>query len=109
MRPVLHSDVVTAARHLLTVPDFLREMVIRKLIFRADAADAFRRRSGICHRLWGDGTLEAVASQYRLAPEPFLNDQAYCTCMELVFAALLECSHERATNKCDFRSESRPD
>lgn len=89
MRPVLHGDVVTVARHLLTLPECLREMVVRKLIFRASVADAFRRRTGKNHCLWGDGTLEAVAAQHPLAAEPFLHDPDYCNCMATVFSELL--------------------
>jgi len=95
MRPVLHGDVVTVARHLLTVPECLREMVVRKLIFRASVADGFRRRTGKKHRLWGDGTLEAVAVQHPLAAEPFLHDPDYCNCMATVFAKLLAWSTRR--------------
>jgi len=90
MRPVLHGDVVAAARHLLTVPEVLRRQVMRKLIHRAGLADRFRRRFGRCHLLWGDGTLQGVASRRALAGEPYLDDLEYCACMALVFEVLID-------------------
>ena len=90
MQPVLHGDVVAAARHLLCVPIKHRSGVMRRMIARADMADEFRRATLRNHRFWGDGTLEAVAVRAHLAYEPFLDDPDYCACMMVVFQALLE-------------------
>ena len=78
MRPVMQGDVVAVARHLLSVPEPFRAFVLRRLMFRADAADLFQRKSGRRHLLWGDGTLEAVAARSALVQEPFLDDPEYC-------------------------------
>ena len=89
MRPVLHGDVVTAARALLAAPAGGRDGLAARLIHEAGAADAHRRRTGRRHPDWGDGTLQAAAARRPLAPEPRLDDPAYATCMLLVFEALL--------------------
>ncbi|PWE30658.1 hypothetical protein DDZ14_14590 [Maritimibacter sp. 55A14] len=89
MRPVLHGDVVTAARALLAAPPLLRGMLAERLVAEACWADIWRKRLRRAHPTWGDGTLEAAARRRALAREPFLNDADYCACMMLVFEALL--------------------
>jgi len=66
------------------------------LIRAAFAADEYRRETGKCHPMWGDGTLEVAARNARLAPEPYLDDPDYCACLILVFEALLACRITRA-------------
>ena len=90
MRPVLHGDVVTAARALYARPPGQRTALAARLIEEADRADSFRRTSGRRHPVWGDGTLLSAAARCDLAPEPFLDEADYCDCMMIVFEALME-------------------
>jgi len=89
MRPVLHGDVVAAARALLAVEAGARAGLIRRLISQAGWADRFRRTRGRVHPFWGDGSLEVAAAQHVQMPEPYLDAPDYCECMIAVFEALL--------------------
>lgn len=61
MRPVLHSDVIAAARALVPLPPRARDAAARRLVAQADAADRYRKHMGHAHRVWGNGTLMAAA------------------------------------------------
>ena len=88
MRPVLHSDVIAAARAVLAAPVALRASTCTRLIQEADWADRFTRRLGKPHPLWGNGTLFAAAKRYKLASEPTFDDPAYCSAFEMVMSQL---------------------
>ncbi|SMX42001.1 DUF7742 family protein [Actibacterium lipolyticum] len=88
MRPVLHGDVVAAARVLLATPASKRSFIMAEMLSRASAADAYRKRFGRAHFRWGNGSLMAVAYGYEMRPEPFLDDADYCSCLAQVFDAL---------------------
>ena len=89
MRPVLHGDVVAAARALLAMPAEKRRSAMGTMLSRASAADAYRKRFGRAHGAWGNGSLMAVAHGYELRPEPFLDDAEYCACLVMVFDTLM--------------------
>lgn len=89
MRPVLHGDVVTAARVLLRLPEGARVGQMRRMLEQATAADRYRKKLGRAHPFWGNGSLMAVAMGRPMAREPFLDDLAYCSCLALVFEALI--------------------
>jgi len=88
MRPVLHGDVVSAARLVYTIPAGERTAALSKLLARAEAADLYRRKHGRAHPRWGDGSLMAVAQRRELPNEPTLRDSDYCRCLSTVFLAL---------------------
>lgn len=90
MRPVLHGDVVSAARALLTVPEAGREDFCATLIQRANMADKHCRQTGHVHLMWGNGSLMAAARTYSLPPEPSLEDDTYCSCIEMVLHMLVQ-------------------
>lgn len=96
MRPVLHGDVVAAARALLTLPEAARPATIRRMLVLADAADAYRKRFGRAHSAWGNGSLMAAAMPAVRGPEPFLDAPDYCRCLSLVFDTLVTWRSERA-------------
>ncbi|MGB8623260.1 MAG: hypothetical protein WCD16_10615 [Paracoccaceae bacterium] len=98
MRPVLHGDVVAAARALLPLPERARRDALRGMLTRAGAADAYRKRFGRAHPDWGNGSLMAVAQRGATAPEPFLDVSDYCRCMALVFDTLVAWRAERAAS-----------
>ncbi len=89
MRPVLHADIVAAARCLLAVAGSERRSLANRLIARASLADVYRKATGKVHPLWGNGCLESAAVRSRQAPEPFLDDPDYCGCMVEVFEAVI--------------------
>ncbi len=90
MRPVLHGDVTHAARAMLRVPEAARAAFCAALIHKAELADQHRARTGRVHVFWGNGSLMAAARAHPLAPEPSLDDDAYCSCMEQVLRALID-------------------
>jgi len=89
VRPVLHGDVVSAARVLLAAPDAERGFLMKRLQRAAEVADVFRTHAGKNHPLFGDGTLASACGGRAKAPEPYLDDPDYCHCMLLVFQCLL--------------------
>ena len=96
MRPVMHGDVVSAACAVLPLPALQRRGAILRMLAQARAADAYRKRFGRAHPLWGNGSLMAVARGHRVGPEPGLGDPAYCACLAQVFDTLVEWYGERA-------------
>lgn len=90
MRPVMHGDLTSAARHLLALPAAARPDHCACLITQADAADRYRKRFGRVHPRWGNGTLMAAARRIPLPPEPPLHDPAYASCLLLVLTALIQ-------------------
>lgn len=96
MRPVLHGDIMAAARVLLRLPGLERQTVMQQMLERACFADIYFKRFGRGHPEWGNGSLMAVALAQGLAPEPFLDDPDYCSCFVLVFEALIQWRSELA-------------
>lgn len=88
MRPVLHTDLITAASALLTVPRGQRWRAARDLVMQADAADRYRQRTGKAHADWGNGTLMAAALARGVAPERRPDDPDYAEALILVLEAL---------------------
>lgn len=96
MRPVLHGDVAAAARALLSVPDKDQRGLMLQMLERASVADAYYKRFGRGHPVWGNGSLMAVALCYDMVAEPFLDDPSYCRCWVVVFETLILWRSERA-------------
>lgn len=96
MRPVLHADVVAAARALLCVADVERRGIMYQMLEQASVADAYYKRFGRGHSTLGNGSLMAVAMSRDMAAEPFLDDPDYCRCWVVVFEALITWRSERA-------------
>lgn len=90
MRPLEHIDIRDAARVLLAAPPPTRDGLCHRMLEEAEWADAYTRRIGRQHALWGDGTLSAAARKRVRAREPRLNDVDYCTCMETVLRSILD-------------------
>lgn len=89
MRPVLHGDVTNAARALLCLPEAARQDFCRMLIRNAELADQHLARTGRAHVMWGNGSLMAAARMFPMKPEPTLDNDEYCSCLEMVLQALV--------------------
>lgn len=87
MRPLLHGDIDVAARVLMLLPPEGRGPLIRRIIAEACAADAYRKRHGRAHALWGDGTLMAALAR-PCARAPQITAE-YLECQFFVLEALL--------------------
>ncbi|MBK5928306.1 hypothetical protein [Rhodobaculum claviforme] len=88
MRPVLHGDVVAAARVLLCVPEVRRGRVMAELLRAADLADRYRRVTGRVHPDFGTGSLLAASAAWTRQDEPALDDPEYLDCLVAVLVAL---------------------
>ncbi|MBE1284716.1 MAG: hypothetical protein GJ676_15500 [Rhodobacteraceae bacterium] len=89
MRPLLHGDVVAAARVLLLCPPDIRQDICDRMIREAQAADIYARRTKRLHPLWGNGSLMSAARKRLLAAEPTFDSVDYCACFELVLRRLV--------------------
>lgn len=87
-RPVLNTDVLSLARALLAVPPAARARRCAQILIGARRAGAYARLCGRCHPRWGDGSLDAAARRFPLAPEPFWDDAGYLHCLSLAVAAV---------------------
>ena len=91
MRTITQSDISSAARRLLLLPDDQWRDAIARALAIAHAADLFCKRLGRCHPIWGDGTLAAaVRVGGRLPAEPFLSDRRYLAAVGEVIDVILE-------------------
>lgn len=89
MRPILHSDLSTAARALLCVSSTARPELMSQLVQEAQCADRYTRRLGKPHPRWGNGTLASAAARYVLADEPPMDSSEYCRCLIIVLGCLM--------------------
>ncbi len=89
MRQLAPADLAVAARALLQVPEEARIRCAEMLLSQSQAADAYRKRFGRAHPLWGDGTLESVARGRDLAPAQPMTNSDYLSCMAIVLEAVL--------------------
>jgi hypothetical protein len=89
MRPVLHGDLVAAARVLLDLPVDQRPFRMQQLIDAADLGDRYRRRFGRPHPRFGNGSLMAAAAAWPMRTEPPLDSSDYLDCLGRVIEALL--------------------
>jgi hypothetical protein len=88
MRTVLMGDVIAAARVLLACAPVARQDLLARMIDLAEQADRYRKRSGRSHPEGGNGSLMAAASLWPQAPEPFLTDDDYLDCLQMVLGRL---------------------
>ena len=91
MRPVLHADVICAARVLLCLPSGRRWQAAQELVARAEAADRYRRRLGRTHPGWGNGTLMAADQSLPRVPLPQTGTEARCGVGDPLWVGWLTC------------------
>lgn len=70
---------------------------MRQILEQASIADLHFKRLKRGHPVWGNGSLVAAALRREMAPEPFLDDQEYCSCFVVVFEELIRWRGERAS------------
>ncbi len=88
MRPLLHGDLVAAARALLAVPAAGRDAAMASMLAAADRADRYRKSFGRAHPRHGTGSLMAAAGAWQQPPEPGLDDADYIACLLCALAAI---------------------
>lgn len=94
MRHVAPTDLSTAARALMALPEAARSAEAKRMMAEAEAADSYRKRMGRSHPVWGNGTLEGAARSRRLAAPRSLSETDYLSCLAAVLDAIL--FHRRA-------------
>jgi hypothetical protein len=70
MRPILPGCLDRAVAALLAVPPAARPRLAAAIVTEARAADAWRKRQGRAHPLWGDGSLMSAALRHPARPLP---------------------------------------
>ncbi|WP_341213569.1 hypothetical protein [uncultured Limimaricola sp.] len=70
MRPILPGCLDRAMAALLAVPPGARPALAARLVTEARTADAWRKRQGRAHPLWGDGSLMSAALRHPARPLP---------------------------------------
>lgn len=70
MRPILPGCLDRAVAALLAARPGARPALAARIVAEARAADAWRRRMGRAHPLWGDGSLMAAALRHPSRPLP---------------------------------------
>lgn len=88
MRPLLHGDLVAAARVLLGLAPARRPLIMARMLAAADLADRYRRRLGRPHPRFGGGSLMAAAAAWPQRPEPMPGDADYLDCLACVIAGI---------------------
>ncbi len=95
MRQVLHGDLIAAARSLAEIAPQDRAAAVCAMLYHAHSADKFRKRTGVPHRQWGNGSLMMAASPRPKQAEPSLSDLDYLASMQLILQELLEWKRSR--------------
>ena len=70
MRPILPGCLDRGVAALLAARPEARPALAGRIVAEARAADAWRRRMGRAHPLWGDGSLMAAALRHPARPLP---------------------------------------
>jgi hypothetical protein len=90
MRPILYGDLHAAARRLAVMSEGDRRGAINEMIRRAHAADRWRKRSGVEHPLWGNGSLLVTAARTWPDPQGPVTELDYLMALTDVAAAIVE-------------------
>jgi hypothetical protein len=96
MRPVLHGDLLAAAMRVSELPSWQRAKAAARLIDRAHAADAARKRLGRSMTGWGNGSLmSAVLAEGPLPERGPRLDPGHLAAYRIVAGALLRWREEQ--------------
>ncbi|NIZ13734.1 hypothetical protein [Phaeobacter sp. HF9A] len=87
-RPVLWEDLRSLARALLAQPEERRAELCQQILKGSARALRQAQATGRCHPRWGDGSLDAAARCFPLAPEPFPGDPDYAACLRRALRAI---------------------
>ncbi len=90
MRAILHVDIVTLGRVLLTVEGCKRKRFCDDIFDQAQAADKYRKKFGKSHVRMGSGSLASACSGLDRMVEPFLSDPDYARCLRIIFDRILQ-------------------
>ena len=88
MRPVILTDMTTAARALLPAPRARWRAILRRALDRAERADRHRIERRAPHPDWGNGSLQDALHGLPRVPEPALGDPRYLDALIEVLTAL---------------------
>jgi hypothetical protein len=88
MRLVLHGDVTSVARVLMSVTADRWIFLCSSILSQAHSADCYRKRFKRPYPDWGNGSLMAMGRSIGLQTELELTDLEYCDCLERVFSGL---------------------
>ena len=88
MRPILPGDLDAGVRLLLTLPPGAHPGRAAALVWQADTADRWRKRTGRAHPLWGDGSLLTAARMVGARAPVWCCDAAYCAALAILLGSI---------------------
>ena len=88
MRPVLHTDLLMAARAARCVPVASRSERLAQWLREAHWADRYRKRLGRAHPHWGNGSLLARAMTEPLEQPSWPESEELVALAEVIAAVL---------------------
>jgi hypothetical protein len=95
-RVLIYTDLCTLARALLAVTPRRRPALARHILECADYAETYRRKLKRAHPRWGNGSVDAAARSFPLAPATGFGDLEFCACFGTALSACLA-QHQRKT------------
>jgi hypothetical protein len=90
MRPILHGDVNAAARCLALLDARAQSSAIAEMLYRAHCADRFRKRTGLSHPAWGNGSLVMAAGTGWTEPRRAVTETEYLRALSVVALGILD-------------------
>ena len=89
MRAIHLSDLNLAARTLMVAHSCERLKFLFSLFENTNAADKYRKHTGLAHPQFGNGSLGAACQNYPKAPMPDRCQPQYLDCLRVVIEGLL--------------------
>jgi hypothetical protein len=88
-RALIYSDLCTLARALLVVAPGRRAALARHILDCAAYAETYRCKLKRAHPRWGNGSVDAAARSFPLAPVSGFEDHEYCACFAAALSACM--------------------
>lgn len=90
MRPVLAGDVFALAHALLPLTGRMRQTTCIRMLQEADWADKYRKRYGVLHPFWGNGSLmgRVGAQSCTITASPTFQSTEFCASLASVLVIL---------------------
>jgi hypothetical protein len=88
MRPILYGDLHEAARRLACLPLDRRQRAIGTILDQAQAADRWRKKFGVEHSSWGNGSLVMAVARAWPEPERSVSEIEYLSALAEVALAI---------------------
>jgi hypothetical protein len=89
MRTLTYPDLCTLARALLAVESDRRLSLARHILDCAHYAETYRRKLNRAHPRWGNGSVDAAARSFPLAPASGFGNAEFCACFGVALSVCM--------------------